>query len=125
MNKNKGFSLLEILVAFNIMAIALSVCLTIFSQGVNNAGVAENYTLATQLAESLLASTGIETALETGQRDGVVLDRFHWRVKIEEVFADNESSLLLYAVHVSVSWGDEGRQLLLTELKTRPRNNAL
>lgn len=125
MNKNKGFSLLEILVAFNIMAMALSVCLAIFSQGVNNAGVSENYTLATQLAESILASTGIETALEPGQTDGVVLDRFHWHVTIEEAFADSESNLLLYAVHVSVSWGDEGRQLLLTELKTRPQDNVL
>ncbi|MGZ8224716.1 MAG: type IV pilus modification PilV family protein, partial [Methylobacter sp.] len=52
MNKQAGFSLLEILIAFTILAFSLSILLNIFSTGANTAVVAEEYTAAVQIAES-------------------------------------------------------------------------
>ena len=59
-NKQQGFSLLEILIAFSILALSLGILLKIFSAGVNTAIIAENYTTAVQLSESLMAKVGIE-----------------------------------------------------------------
>ena len=45
-NKQQGFSLLEILIAFSILALSLGILLKIFAAGVNTAMIAENYTAA-------------------------------------------------------------------------------
>ncbi len=119
MGRNKGFSLLEILVAFSIMAVALGIVLTIFSQGVKNAGLSEDYNIAAQLAESLLAQTGVETRLELGRSEGEVLDKYHWAITIDEWGEDEalDSSPELLRVRVLVQWGEEGRQVMLTQIK--------
>lgn len=120
MQRHKGFSLLEILVAFSIMAIALTVLLRIFGSGVNNAVISEEYTLAVQIAESLMARTGVETALEAGESQGTEGDKYDWQVTINpSAPASARRSLKdkdqdqqtpapeLMSVRVRVSWGEE------------------
>ena len=124
MNKDKGFSLLEILVAFSILAVSLGILLKIFSSGVNTAMIAEEYTVATQIAESLMAKTGIEEPLVVGEGSGTEVEKYHWRVTIEnssnpadvEEEIEGDNSLLL--VRVIVQWGDEGRNQRTVELNT-------
>ncbi len=122
--KNQGFSLLEILVAFTIMAISLSIVLKIFSSGVNTAVISEDYIVATQIAESLMAKTGIEEPLISGQTSGVEDDKYQWQVRIENT--DNPevdgSDVELMVVQVQVKWGNEqqnGRMIELNTIKTR------
>jgi len=119
MNRNKGFSLLEILVAFSILAISLGILLKIFSSGVNTAMIAEEYTVATQIAESLMAKTGIEEPLLVGENSGTEVEKYHWRVTVENSPnpADDEDTGLL-AVQVIVQWGDDDRNRRAIELKT-------
>jgi general secretion pathway protein I len=110
MNKNKGFSLLEILVAFTIMAISLGIVLKIFSSGVNTAIVSENYIIATQIAESLMAKTGVEESLAVGESSGTEDDKYQWRVKVEDYIspeAEDDAEIKLMTVQVTVKWGDE------------------
>ena len=78
-NKQRGFSLLEILIAFSILALSLGILLKIFSAGVNTAGVAEEYTAAVQIAESLMAQTGVETPLQPNEATGLENEKYHWR----------------------------------------------
>ncbi len=121
MNSNKGFSLLEILVAFSIMGVALGIVLNIFSSGVNTAALAEEYTVATQIAESLMASTGVETPLMAGQDSGEEGEKYRWQVNVEQLPDVVEGSALsLMSVQVSVSWGEEERQrsIELNTIKT-------
>ncbi len=127
-NKSRGFSLLEILVAFSIMAISLGILLKIFSSGVNTAGIAEEYTVATQIAESLMARTGIETMLIAGDETGIEAEKYHWRVNVEPLPGPetNEVSVLeRMAVQVRVHWGGEDesnhRVVELNTIKTRLR----
>lgn len=81
-NKQKGFSLLEILIAFSILAISLGILLKIFSAGINTAVVAEDYTVAVQIAESLMAKTGLESPLQEGEDSGTENDKYEWQVMV-------------------------------------------
>ncbi|WP_305910011.1 type II secretion system protein [Methylomarinum sp. Ch1-1] len=120
--RNKGFSLLEILVAFSVMAISLGILLNIFSTGVHTAVIAEEYTVATQIAESLMARTGVETPLVVGETSGSEAEKYHWRVSIAEIpgLQQAESSAAaLMEVNVIVQWDDQAaRRVELHSVKT-------
>jgi general secretion pathway protein I len=126
LNKQKGFSLLEILIAFSILALSLGILLKIFSAGVNTAVVAEDYTAAVQIAESLMAKTGVETPLQAGQDSGLKNEKYHWLVEVSPFVFNPENvdntaiTAALFKVKVIVSWGDDNansRQVKLTTLK--------
>jgi len=125
-NKQQGFSLLEILIAFSILALSLGILLKIFSAGVNTAAVAEDYTAAVQIAESLMAKTGVETPLQAGQDSGLENEKYHWLVEVSPFEFNPENvdntaiNAVLFKVKVIVSWGDDNandRQVELTTLK--------
>ena len=125
-NKQQGFSLLEILIAFSILALSLGILLKIFSAGVNTAVVAEDYTAAVQIAESLMAKTGVETPLQADQASGLENEKYHWLVEVSPFEFNPENvdttaiTAVLFKVKVIVSWGDDNandRQVELTTLK--------
>ncbi len=118
--------MLEILVAFSIMALSLGILLKIFSSGVNTAAIAEDYTIAVQIAESQMAKAGVETVLEPGEASGTEDEKYRWRVVVEPFVTSisktdpNSTTAALFKVKVIVSWGDENeddRQIVLTSLK--------
>jgi general secretion pathway protein I len=124
--KHSGFSLLEILIAFSILALSLGILLKIFSTGVNTAQVAEEYTVAVQLAESLMGQAGIVKPLQASEETGVEQQKYEWRMSVSPyqlgftnvVNADGaDLPVTLFKVKVVVNWGDENRQLELTKLK--------
>lgn len=132
MNNEEGFSLLEILVAFAILALALGILLRIFSGGVNTAVVADGYITAVQIAESLLAKTGVEAPLQIGQSSGVENDIYYWQITVNpyyiaDITQDSGANIFnLMQIDVSVSWQEgvaEPRSVELTTL--RLVNNVL
>jgi general secretion pathway protein I len=109
-----GFSLLEVLVAFSILALSLGVLLRIFSGDGRLAGLAEEHTRAVVLAESLLAQTGVETPLQLGQfagKDGP----YDWTMRVTlfmPVMPDGQPlpeqlAFKPYWVDVTVTWGEQ------------------
>ena len=115
--------MLEILVAFSILAISLGILLKIFSSGVNAAMIAEEYTVATQIAESLMVKTGIEEPLVVGENSGTEVEKYHWRVTVENSpnpadDEENDVAVELLAVRVVVEWGDDDRSRRVIELNT-------
>jgi general secretion pathway protein I len=132
-SKQQGFSLLEILIAFSILALSLGILLKIFSGGVNTAMAAEDYTIAVQIAESLIAKTGLEIPLKDHQSSGDENKKYHWSLSISPFFLRGEgidpktATVQLYKVNVTVNWGDgasDDRQIQLNTLKLAAKNNA-
>ena len=133
-NKQKGFSLLEILIAFSILAFSLGILLKIFSSGVNTASVAEDYTAAVQIAESLMAKTGLETPLQVGQESGTENEKYDWLLTVNPYIFELGTStsdtdyvtttMGLFKVKVIVSWGQAAnkRRIELTTLKLGYQN---
>lgn len=125
-DRARGFTLIEVLVAFAILALALGVLLQVFSGGLENARVSEAYTTAALLAESKLAAVGAEEPLAEGQSEGRFDDRFRWRVDVRPYeegrsgAADPDAwPVSAFEVAVTVSWdqGDEERSVSLSTLR--------
>lgn len=137
--RHKGFSLLEILVAFAIMAVALTIVLRIFGAGINTAVVSEEYVLATQIAESMLARVGADIPLQNGHLNGIEGGDYRWSLHIDAlppVVASRKSlkdddqatsqPLLVYRVLMRVEWGEDSeraRNLVLETLKLQVVEN--
>ena len=107
---DRGFALIEVLVAFTIAATTLAVLFQLFSTDLQSIDRADAYARATLLAESRLDSIGVAEPLAPGMLAGRFDDRFSWKVAIERFVPDDESAApsasVLYHVHVTVLWRD-------------------
>lgn len=129
MKRQQGFSLLEILVAFSILALSLGVLLRVFAGNVQLAAVSDDYTHAILLAESRLAEV-TATTLGQGEAIGKFGDRFLWVTSIslydpglEELDLDALSDSP-YRIQVKVAWGagDSPRSITLTTLRLQTKS---
>jgi general secretion pathway protein I len=109
--RQKGFTLLEVVVAFVLLAVALTTIFQIFSAGMSRAHELEYHSQALAIAQSKLAAAGVETVLKEGIESGQSEDRrFSWNVAVRldpdtaEVGTTQALPLLLYRVDVRVSW---------------------
>ncbi len=131
--RQRGFSLLEILVAFSILALSLGVLMQIFSGTTRNADLARNQVQATTMALSLLAESNVEPTLAETDNHGSTDDGFRWHVlispfddrgNIDEGKTAVDARLRLWKISVEVAWGIEGsssaRSVSLATLRTRP-----
>lgn len=119
-----GFSLLETLVAFSILAICLGTLLRVFGGGGNAALLTEEYARGLIVAESLLASLDTETELAPGRKQGVVAGSIRWEMQVSPlpVQADNLSDMNFSHtpvwVEVSATWGgDKPRSVRLSTIR--------
>ncbi|OQK16691.1 hypothetical protein AU255_01940 [Methyloprofundus sedimenti] len=121
----QGFSLLEILIAFSILAFSLTVLLNIFSGGLRRTIVSEEYQQAVIIAQSKLAAAGVENVLDNGMQSGDIEKRFFWSVQmqafdLDELGLDSENQIVVpYQVTARVEWlaGRNNRQFELTTIK--------
>lgn len=122
----RGFSLLEVLVAFSILALALAALFTLFGTGVRSTAVARDYQQALVVAQARLAFLqGIDAQqLLQENAQGVAAGGYAWRSEVTplEQEAPAVSGVVLYQLAVQVSWQEGGRQrqLGLTTLRLGP-----
>jgi len=126
----RGFSLLEVLVAFIVLALALGVLMRIFSGGLGNIGTAEHYSRAVAIAESQLAAVGVESPLAEGESTGGAEPGYTWRTSVQRYDAgappleDAGAPVDLYQVEVAVNWdhtATKPRVLRFVTLRAAPR----
>lgn len=120
--KSDGFTLIEVLVAFTIMAMALGALLQTFATGLRSLNTAESYSTAALQARSKLAEIGPIVPLEVGEYSGELADGFSWRARIEPYApavpegVPGGPRLAGYEVEVTVSWS-AGPEVRLTTLR--------
>lgn len=119
----QGFSLLEILIAFSILALSLGVLLNIFSGGLRRAVISDEYQQAITIAQSILSKAGVEEELQDGESQGEILDKYQWTQTIQSFTEDGMEpetmGIYPYQVTVTVEWeaGKNNRHVELATLK--------
>ncbi len=125
--RQAGFTILEVLVAFVVAALLLSVILGGFSQGLSNLRLVDQRAQAVLVAQSRMAEIGVVTPLQPGVFQGVenADQPFRWVVNVtplEWEYAARVAAVgaVLYRVQVEVSWGEPGveKSLSLVSLRT-------
>lgn len=124
---DKGFSLLETLVAFSVLAVCMGVLLRVFSGAGHATGVANQYAQAISLAESQLAVLlGKERMLLPGTYEGPVGDGSRWIMRVAEVPSllteDPGRNTALLAIDLSIVWGEgeEPREYTVSTMRLVP-----
>ncbi len=109
--RGAGFTLIEVVVAFVMLALVLATSFQIFSTGMQRAGDLEDYSRALVIAQSQLASTSLGETFEEGVTSGETEDRrFRWSVSIA-TFGDGtdpakriQASYYSVRIAVRVAW---------------------
>jgi general secretion pathway protein I len=112
-----GFSLLELLVAFVIMAMSLGMLYRASGGTVRSLGDTEQVARATLLARSLLDSR--DSVPETGWNERGESAGFSWQVRSAPYPTDNKGPgvTVLHQVHLQLAWTD-GRGTRQAEYRT-------
>lgn len=114
MGRARGFTLIEIIVAFTILALGLGITMQIATGAMRNARYAAQRTEAALYAQSLLDSAGVGERLEVGETSGDFNDDFRWRLAVEEHEVESETAtpietglapVQLYRLELVVTWG--------------------
>jgi len=122
----RGFSLLEVLVAFSILALSLGVLYQIFSKGTHATILGKEYARATIIAQSRLNAFGIEDSPEASTKQGTDDNKYQWEVMVQPLAYESESytklAATLYKIDVEVIWKSLGKQrsIKLNSLKLFP-----
>jgi general secretion pathway protein I len=131
-----GFSLIEVLAAFVVLALVGTALFRLFSGALANVSLADEYSRATLFAESRIAAMGVESTLREGTDQGTSDDnRYTWSSRVEAYkpppearpqldLAPDTSPLRLWRLVVEVRWpGNMGneRTIALTTVKAAVR----
>jgi type II secretory pathway pseudopilin PulG len=81
----RGFALLEILVAFVILALGLGAISTGVVVAMRSDARTQVNRTALRVAQSRLEAAGISEALAPGYREGLVANKFRWRQTVTEL----------------------------------------
>jgi len=117
--RSRGFTLLEVLLAFVVFAISFALVLEIVAGSMRSSVRARDYSEAALLAQSLMETVGTEFPIEPGAWEGEAPGGYRWTLDIAdyEGGADDARTLelaqlnntRLYWVDLSLQWG-EGRR---------------
>ena len=120
---SKGFTLLEVMLAFVIFALSFATVLEIMAGSMRSVGRASDDTQVALLAQSLMDLVGNEILIEEGEYSDTAMDRYQWQMNIslydtggevsEESLISQEladmSGIELYRVDLYIDW-DTGRR---------------
>lgn len=111
---SKGFTLLEVMLAFVIFALSFATVLEIMAGSMRSVRRASEDTEVALLAQSVMDLVGTEIPIEEGDFSGIGMDRYNWRLGIYlyESGGDDDatqelaemSGIELYRVDLDIDW---------------------
>lgn len=122
--RQAGFTLIEAVVAFAILAMSCGVVYRVFGDSLLYQNSLQRRQTAVALAESKLAELNAEIPLHPGVQQGKTPDGTRWQVSVTPYMepglaVDPRLPLRLFALEVQVTWQDRGQpyQLALHGLR--------
>jgi general secretion pathway protein I len=114
----RGFTLIEVLVAFAVAAIVLVPLLRIFTSGLGALGSSERAATAALWAQSVLEGRDGETPLVDGTEGGDLPGGYRWQRTVTDYIDGGMTrqiaALVPYRVTMTVSWQERGRDRSVT-----------
>ncbi|MDH3314428.1 MAG: prepilin-type N-terminal cleavage/methylation domain-containing protein [Gammaproteobacteria bacterium] len=130
----RGFTLLEVLVAFTLLALLFGALFQVFAGGLSLTRSGETQSRAVLLAKSKLAEIGADQGIGPGTHSGIFDlnarggPRYRWRAELSRYSEDalgraDRGELVPYRVDLELIWdADKGeRSLTLSSLVLRPK----
>ncbi|MBA8888452.1 general secretion pathway protein I [Dokdonella fugitiva] len=81
----RGFSLIEMIAAFLVFAIAIGVLMSVLAAAIRNTRMSSDYTMAALWAQSKLDVVGVGEPIEEGHSSGRFDDVYSWSLDIKQV----------------------------------------
>jgi general secretion pathway protein I len=116
---SRGFTLLEVMLAFVIFALSFATILEIMAGSMRSVRRASDDTEVALLAQSIMDLVGTEIPVEEGEYSDSEMDRYQWRLGIYPYESSGEgggalelaalSGVELYRVELDIDW-ETGRQ---------------
>jgi len=107
----QGFTLVEVLIAFAILLLALGALLPVYSEMIDHAARAAEEGRATALAQTILDRVGADLPLADGRVDGES-EGFGWHLVIRSHGTDDDQRnwpASAHEVEVTIAWRSAGR----------------
>jgi general secretion pathway protein I len=109
--RSRGFTLVEVVVAFVMLSLVLATAFEIFSRGLARAADLDDFSRGLVIAQSKMAVTGVEQTIAEGETQGDSEDgRFHWTVAVRQTTEGVPEGqpaptiYSLYRIDVRVAW---------------------
>jgi len=127
MRLDRGFTLIEILVAISVLAISLVVILQLFSGGLKSVRLSNQYTRAIFYArekmEEILLMEDLEAGSQEGSQEDESEDPLRWRAEIVLIESEEEEASKLpfdtLGIMVDVMWheGEKEKRFQISTMK--------
>ena len=120
---NKGFTLIEILVAISILSISLVLIFQLFSGGLKSSILSDQYTRGIFHAKERMEEILLSPEFTEEVSEGEFGDSYKWRSEIIRIEQEEEESSKLpfdtYNIKVDVMWyeGDKEKHFAISTIK--------
>ena len=117
---NRGFTLLEVLIAMMVLTISIVLIFQLFSGGLRSAKLSDGYTRAIFHARAKMEATLLAERLMEGKTEGIIEEDYLWRLSITRVDSEENSEILtksletLFQLTLDIIWTDGDRERTFT-----------
>ena len=109
--RNRGFTLVEVVVAMAILGISLVLVIELFSGGLRLGRASEEYTVAAQLARQKIEEIALYKPVEEGIEEGEFDSFYRWQVEVKKIDlllfptdTDYKPPVDFYQIQVRILW---------------------